>query len=513
MTTSQTFPHRARGLFLGALATAAIIVAHPASVLAGSARLPAGGDSRLSNHPSVIVIDGTDGDDVVIVTATSAESGSYRVNDGPPMAFRGITSFTFNGGNGNDILRIINPRDGLFAPRAGISYNGGEQSGPPGDELDIVGGVSSASALEMGPGPDAGCIRHTHGEVTQSITFTGLEPVNDTVSAASLTFTAPAGATTVNIVNGPTVSGFTTTQINDGGTGVFELLNFANKTNVTVNAGTGQNIVTIDNPNPATGLTNLTVDTGGQAREIINAGTVALPGSLTLVNSLGPIRVTAGKTVTVPGVRMTAGGTVTINGDVSASSGFIGISAGGSITQASGATLSTSDLLLLGGGPATLQDPGNSVNSFAANVTDGVSYTNAGDMIIIQIGIGSFGTATGVTTTNKAINVATVNGTIGVNQPVSAGSSTVSIAAGSAAGQDKTLALNQSVTGNGGVTLTGDNMNLTNGSAAVNAGTAVAILRPSDPATLIDVGGADAAGTLGLTDAELDKVTAGVLRV
>src|SRR5947208_10546439 len=134
-------------------------------------------------------------------------------------------------------------------------------------------------------------------------------------------------------------------------------------------------------------------------------------------------------------------------------------------------------------------------------------------MIIIQIGIGSFGTATGVTTTNKAINVATVNGRIGVNQPVSAGSSTVSIAAGSAAGQDKALALNQSVTGNGGVTLTGDNMNLTNGSAAVNAGTAVAILRPSDPATLIDVGGADAAGTLGLTDAELDKVTAGVLRV
>ena len=39
------------------------------------------------------------------------------------------------------------------------------------------------------------------------------------------------------------------------------------------------------------------------------------------------------------------------------------------------------------------------------------------------------------------------------------------------------------------------------------------IERDSTPATLIDLGGADTANTLGLTDAELDGITAGILRV
>jgi hypothetical protein len=61
--------------------------------------------------------------------------------------------------------------------------------------------------------------------------------------------------------------------------------------------------------------------------------------------------------------------------------------------------------------------------------------------------------------------------------------------------------------------LVADNMSLTNGSAAVNAGTNIATLRPFENGTIINLGAADAANTLGLTDAELDKVTAGVLRV
>ena len=75
--------------------------------------------------------------------------------------------------------------------------------------------------------------------------------VNDTTPAASFTFNAPSNATKINVVNGPIVSGFTTTQVNDGGTGKFEALNFANKTSVTINAGSGVNPISINNGHPA----------------------------------------------------------------------------------------------------------------------------------------------------------------------------------------------------------------------------------------------------------------------
>ena len=49
--------------------------------------------------------------------------------------------------------------------------------------------------------------------------------------------------------------------------------------------------------------------------------------------------------------------------------------------------------------------------------------------------------------------------------------------------------------------------------ATVNAGAATATLNGSTSGTLIDLGGADTANTLGLTDAELDGITAGSLRI
>jgi hypothetical protein len=473
--------------------------------------------SPISTSPAharagTIVIEGTNGDDTVVVTAIDADGGSYRINDGSEIPFRHISSFTFNGGDGNDTLRIVNPPDGLFAPRDGIFCNGGEQSGAPGDLLDIIGGASSDTSFTMGPGPDAGTIRHEHNGVTQLIQFTGLEPVNDTVAVANFIFTAPNGATTVNIIDGPVVSGFQTTQINDGGTGQFESVNFANKTSVTVNGGPGINTFNINNPTKAVGLNNLTVDTGGQATEVINAGVVNIPGLLVLTSTGGSIQINSGAGVTATGgVRMTTGGAITLAGSVTASS--IGINAGGAITQASGAAISTTNLLLLGAGPVTLTDPANSVVGFSGKTTGPISFTNAGQMTLFSISIAGFGSATGLSTTDAAISVNTINGGLDVNQPVSAGTSTVAITSGSSPGQDQTLNINSMVTGTGGVTLSGDHMNLTNASAAVNAGTNIATLRPFELTTGIALGGVGGAGIMLLLDGELDKVTANVLRV
>src|SRR5207253_10160775 len=62
----------------------------------------------------------------------------------------------------------------------------------------------------------------------------------------------------------------------------------------------------------------------------------------------------------------------------------------------------------------------------------------------------------------------------------------------------------------GDVNLTADRVNI-GATATINAGTHSVTLTPLTPGTAIDLGGADGPGTLGLTDAELDAVTAGTL--
>jgi len=64
--------------------------------------------------------------------------------------------------------------------------------------------------------------------------------------------------------------------------------------------------------------------------------------------------------------------------------------------------------------------------------------------------------------------------------------------------------------GGGPITISADNMAIAD---TIDAGAGTVTLQPVTAAQLISLGGADAAGTLGLTDGELDFVTAGILRV
>ena len=98
---------------------------------------------------------------------------------------------------------------------------------------------------------------------TKTITFSNLSPVNDTVSSPTFVFNSPAGNQTVNVNTGPVIGGFQTNQINDGGTGNFELVNFANKTSATVNTQAGDDTITVNDPVLGTGLTTLNVNAAG----------------------------------------------------------------------------------------------------------------------------------------------------------------------------------------------------------------------------------------------------------
>ena len=69
-----------------------------------------------------------------------------------------------------------------------------------------------------------------------------------------------------------------------------------------------------------------------------------------------------------------------------------------------------------------------------------------------------------------------------------------------------------STVSNAALTLIGDSMDIA-GSASISTGAGIATLRQKTNVTRINLGGADAAGTLGLTDAELDTISAGTLKI
>src|SRR5262249_54768910 len=145
---------------------------------------------------------------------------------------------------------------------------------------------------------------------------------------------------------------------------------------------------------------------------------------------------------------------------------------------------------VLGGGPVALQagrdivvDEGTEVSSSLAG--NGITAT-AGRNISVQ-----HTTANGATIeTGSPADISLTTGPGGTSTRASASGGT----------GDSSRA--------GNTTISADNM-VTN--ARINAGTGIVTLQTKTAGTAINLGGADAAGTLGLTDAELDRVEAGTL--
>jgi uncharacterized repeat protein (TIGR01451 family) len=220
---------------------------------------------NVSNSTGGITVDGTSAADTLVVNATNANSGTYQLNNGPVVSFSGISSFTFDGGGGADSFIVNNPTTGLFAPTGGISYiDTGSAS------LQDLGGTASSGTYTPNPSgnpQNAGTLTHTYNTTTQTITFTGLAPITDTVTEPTFTIDSTDAGGVIFYSNGGT-SG--TTQLNtvtDSAPGV-ETVNFGNKTSVQVNtdATSAGAPKTVDEQfsTAATGLTNVTfADNGG----------------------------------------------------------------------------------------------------------------------------------------------------------------------------------------------------------------------------------------------------------
>jgi Domain of unknown function DUF11/Domain of unknown function (DUF4214) len=121
----------------------------------------------------------------------------------------------------------------------------------------------------------------------------------------------------------------------------------------------------------------------------------------------------------------------------------------------------------------------------------GTSDQNDGIFFLQNAGVSA------VTSTNGAIQITGTAG-LGVNS--------FAINLGTNASQIES-------TGTANITLTGDSMNFDATSTGIDAGANVVTLQTKSAGNAINLGGADTVGTLGLTDAEIDRVNAGTLRI
>jgi len=146
-----------------------------------------------------VVVDGTAGADTLVINATGPDSGSYVLNGGSAIDLVGVTSFTFNGGDGNDSVTINNPAGGLFGPAGGIFINGGAQTGPPGDSLTLAGGSAGQATFSFGPTPDAGTIASADHEIQRlALGGAGSGSFSLTLNGAT-TAQLPAAATAAQV--------------------------------------------------------------------------------------------------------------------------------------------------------------------------------------------------------------------------------------------------------------------------------------------------------------------------
>lgn len=272
-------------------------------VLLWSAEAPAASSLTVSidpSNPGNVVF--TDSGQSISLGVGAIGSGwsavSANVVTGPLSAY---STMEVDGDTTAGQTLTVDYTNGDPVPNAGVDFNPTAATGFLANSLVMLGGTTFTSETYAMNGPGAGTI--TYSDSTQNgvqIAFTNLTPITDTVPSASFTFNAPGNAMIVNVNTGPSL-GVQTDQINDGGTGQFELVNFANKTAVNVNvpaATTTINLVAL-----ATGLSTLNVLSGSGGSTVnvqavpagiaVHVDTGSAPGSttnVTLFGSLAAIR-------------------------------------------------------------------------------------------------------------------------------------------------------------------------------------------------------------------------------
>src|SRR5262245_13314234 len=259
--------------------------------------------------------------------------------DFQPLA--SVDSFTLNGGTGNDTLQI----DGLIALSGGVTFNGGAQSGPPGDSLALAGGTASSATVTYTNASDGTAVL-TAGVTAMTANFTGIEPMDISgLTIADLMLVLPNTHNEAVLEDDGTTGN--SIQRLRSVTGTFETTVFSNPTNsLTINGGDGTDNLTV-NLTDSLGAVALTIDLGGTTT-FTNLGTPST--ALTSVTTDAPGTVVFNTSVTTTGAQTYSDDAAIIGANTTlTSTGSGNVSLVGTVNGAFSLTVNTAGTGTFGG--------------------------------------------------------------------------------------------------------------------------------------------------------------------
>ncbi|WP_390881431.1 Calx-beta domain-containing protein [Thalassoroseus pseudoceratinae] len=242
------------------------------------------GVATIQNDDNDIILTGTGMDDILEIIATGRDSGTYQLFTGGtpnpqtpnPVPFTGIDSVDFDGLGGSDILRITNPAGDYFHPTGGIIYEGGTGGTAENDTLEILGGTVTSLQFDYTNDND-GFVSY---DGTQSITYTGLEPITSTINATNVILNYNnAAAENITVVD----NGNGTLTVDSGAA---EVTTFDKPSGLLdINAGTNDTVTFQGGNTIGLGAANLNVDAG----TVVVTQNVTTTGNATLTARTGGI--------------------------------------------------------------------------------------------------------------------------------------------------------------------------------------------------------------------------------
>ncbi len=273
---------------------------------AGNNQLNAGpGDTMIIGGSGPNVIHGGDGRNTLTGGGGDDQiyggTGVSTIAGGPGTNFleAGTGNDTLIAGSGKNTFQIDNPAGSLLTSSSGsITIQGGGLSSILQLKDGAGAGYTETYTITSAAGDPT--IVTSNGSASQTIRATGLTTVLDTVPVDRMTYNAPSTSNPIDIVNSTlqwtygAVSSSPQTVIY---VGRLTPISFSSKAGVTVIGG---QIITVNNPSPADGMTNLTVD-GGSTIDVLSTA----PGVNTVIlDSSGvPNSVTVGNMGSTLGIR------------------------------------------------------------------------------------------------------------------------------------------------------------------------------------------------------------------
>jgi hypothetical protein len=249
----------------------------------------------------------------------NAESGDLELLGGAAVlashSLAATSAVVINGEDQyDDTLTVDFDFGGFFSVAGGITFNGGAD----GDDTLIVSGGGFASVehvySDSGPGLSGSLIFEQGVEPGLTISYTDLEPLINTGTAAALVFTLTGGDDVAVLEDDDIVGGPNGRSLLRSVTGTFESTTFSSSAalSLTINMGGGNDSLTISSLPEFTGA--LTVNGGGGTTDTVHFNGAATFSALA-VNVAGVINDSPLSELTVTGEARFVGSSVTLGED------------------------------------------------------------------------------------------------------------------------------------------------------------------------------------------------------